>query len=121
MKAFASLTRIRTALASKSSRVAQIGSAASLALLSSMAHAQAAPTADLSGLTALMQSFVTFMTGPFGKAAVVISIIVAFVTWIFAPREGIFGPVLRVVVAGIAVMNAAIFVTGLGAAGTLTL
>jgi type IV secretory pathway VirB2 component (pilin) len=119
MKAFASLTRIRTAIASKSSRVAQVGSAVSLTLLSSMAHAN--PTADLSGLTGLLQSFVDFMTGPFGKAAVVISIIVAFVTWIFAPREGIFGPVLRVVVAGIAVMNAAIFVTGLGGATTLQL
>jgi type IV secretory pathway VirB2 component (pilin) len=58
------------------------------------------------------------MTGPFGKSVVVISIIAAFCTWVFAPKDGIFGPLLRVVVAGLAIMNAAFWVTQFG--GTVT-
>lgn len=77
------------------------------------AHA-ATTAADFSALTNFLQAFANFMTGPFGKAVVVISIIAAFCAWVFAPRDGIFGPVLRVVVAGIAIMNAAVWITQLG-------
>lgn len=77
--------------------------------------AQAATTAaDFSALTNFLQAFANFMTGPFGKAVVVISIVAAFCTWVFAPKDGIFGPVLRVVVAGIAIMNAAVWISQLG-------
>jgi type IV secretory pathway VirB2 component (pilin) len=81
------------------------------------AAANATPKLDFTGTTDLLTEFVKFIAGPFGKAAVIISIVAAFITWVFAPREGIFGPVLRVVVAGIAVMNAAIWVSSLGAGG----
>ncbi len=87
-------------------------------LIATVANAQAAPKLDFSGTTTLLTDFVKFIAGPFGKAAVIISIVAAFVTWVFAPKEGIFGPVLRVVVAGIAIMNAAIWVTSLGAGGS---
>lgn len=73
-----------------------------------------AGASDFDALTTFLQSFVDFMTGPFGKGVVVISIIAAFCTWVFAPKDGIFGQVLRVAVAGIAIMNATVFVTNLG-------
>jgi type IV secretory pathway VirB2 component (pilin) len=88
---------------------------------SSSAHATAATNGDFTGITKFLQKFVDFMTGPFGRAAVVISIIAAFTTWVFAPKDGIFGPVLRVVAAGIAIMNAAIWIGQLGGAGTAAL
>lgn len=78
-------------------------------------------TANFTAVQNFLQAFVNFMTGPFGKAAVVLSIIAAFVTWVFAPKDGIFGPVLRVVVAGIAIMNAALWITQLGGATQITL
>lgn len=78
-------------------------------------------TANFSMVTSFLQAFTDFMTGPFGKGVVVISIIAAFVTWVFAPRDGIFGPILRVVVAGIAILNAATWVLQLGGGGGLAL
>ncbi len=84
-------------------------------VLATAANAQGGGNLDFGRVNAILLQFQNFMTGPFGRAAVVISIVAAFVTWVFAPKEGIFGPVLRVVVAGIAVLNATIFVTGLGA------
>jgi type IV secretory pathway VirB2 component (pilin) len=98
-------------------RVIAATGALSLSLLSQSAHA----AADFKDLTAFLQVFLNFMTGPFGKAVVIISIIAAFCTWVFAPREGIFGPILRVVVAGIAIMNAGVFFLQLGAGAPVTL
>lgn len=89
-------------------------------VLSPAAHAQTT-TANFTALRNFLQAFADFMTGPFGKAVVVVSIIAAFCTWVFAPRDGIFGPVLRVVVAGIAIMNAAVWVGQLGGGGGITL
>jgi type IV secretory pathway VirB2 component (pilin) len=86
----------------------------SIALATSSAQANVAPTLKFDGLKGLLESLVTFIAGPFGKAAVIVSIVAAFITWVFAPREGIFGPVLRVVVAGVAVMNAGLWVAQLG-------
>lgn len=109
------LAGARLALRRAPRRAAACWLGLNLALVSNLAHAS--PTLDFSGTITLLEDFVKFIAGPFGKAAVIISIVAAFVTWVFAPREGIFGPVLRVVVAGIAVMNAAIWVTSLGAGG----
>jgi type IV secretory pathway VirB2 component (pilin) len=78
----------------------------SLALLSASAHAQAT-AANFDSLRTFLQAFANFMTGPFGK--------------VFAPKDGIFGPVLRVVVAGIAIMNAALWIAQFGGAGNITL
>lgn len=95
----------------------------SLALAASVLSppAHAATNADFTSLRDFLQAFADFMTGPFGKAVVVVSIIAAFCTWVFAPRDGIFGPVLRVVVAGIAIMNAAVWVGQLGGGGGIAL
>lgn len=64
----------------------------------------------LSGLFTRLDSFVKnfarFMTGPVGLAVMLTSIVVAFATWSFAPKNGIFGPVLRVMASGIAIINA---------------
>jgi len=87
--------------------------AVALALLANSAQA-ASTAADFTAITQFLQTFANFMTGPFGKAVVVISIIAAFCTWVFAPKDGIFGPVLRVVVAGIAIMNAAVWISQFG-------
>jgi len=87
--------------------------AVALALLAGSAQA-ATTAADFTAVTQFLQQFANFMTGPFGKAVVVISIIAAFCTWVFAPKDGIFGPVLRVVVAGIAIMNAAVWISQFG-------
>ena len=109
------LTQARKELKDSPRRTTELWVGLNLALMSGMANAT--PKLDFTGTTALLTEFVKFIAGPFGKAAVIISIVAAFVTWVFAPREGIFGPVLRVVVAGIAVMNAAIWVSSLGAGG----
>jgi type IV secretory pathway VirB2 component (pilin) len=52
-----------------------------------------------------LQNWVDFMTGPFGIAVVITSLIIAFGTWAMMPKEGIVAPVLRVVVSGIAILN----------------
>jgi type IV secretory pathway VirB2 component (pilin) len=116
IKALAQQTTQR--LRRHSSRAAQLWIGLNCSLIATVANAQAAPKLDFSGTTTLLTDFVKFIAGPFGKAAVIVSIVAAFVTWVFAPKEGIFGPVLRVVVAGIAIMNAAIWVTSLGAGGS---
>jgi type IV secretory pathway VirB2 component (pilin) len=59
---------------------------------------------------AWIQDFVNFIDGPFGLAVVVISVIIAFITWVWVPREGILGPLLRIVVAAIAILNVAVWV-----------
>ena len=97
--------------------VARVVAAVMAGVLSASAHAQA----NFTILTNFLQAFTNFMTGPFGKAVVVISIIAAFCTWVFAPKDGIFGPVLRVVVAGIAIMNAAVWINQLGGGGNVQL
>lgn len=100
--------------------VARAVAAVMAGVLSASAHAQTTG-ANFTSLTNFLQAFTNFMTGPFGKAVVVISIIAAFCTWVFAPKDGIFGPVLRVVVAGIAIMNAAVWINQLGGGGGVQL
>lgn len=96
------------ALFSASPRVqlARLVAAVATAALSASAHA----AADFSKLSDFLTKFQAFMEGPFGKAVVIISIIAAFCAWVFAPKDGIFGPILRVVVAGFAITNAAVWV-----------
>lgn len=59
---------------------------------------------------AWMQAFVDFIDGPYGLAAVVISIVVAFSIWMFVPREGIMAPIVRIAVSAIAIFNVAALV-----------
>ena len=105
-----SVKTVQTRVARRHRHIAAWSGAATLSLICGAARA-ADMTASFGAIDKILQGFVAFMTGPFGKAAVVISIVAAFVTWVFAPKEGIFGPVLRVVVAGVAILNAATFIT----------
>ena len=57
------------------------------------------------------QAFVNFMDGPAGLALVVVSIILAVAAWILSPREGVVGPLLRVVVGAIVILNVGTWVT----------
>ncbi|KKJ75225.1 hypothetical protein WH95_19595 [Kiloniella litopenaei] len=59
-----------------------------------------------------IQDWVNFMTGPFGLAVVVVSIIVAVVVFVFAPKQGPMGLVARAVVAGIVILNLTTVVGG---------
>lgn len=61
-------------------------------------------------LTTWFQSFVSFINGPFGTAVVVVSLIIAFTVWNFAPREGIVGPIMRIVVSAIVILNVATWI-----------
>jgi type IV secretory pathway VirB2 component (pilin) len=92
-----------------------------VALSASSAQAKGGGGADFQTFTAFLTALVEFMAGPFGKGVVIVSIIVAFVTWVFAPKEGIFGPILRVVVAGIAILNAGLFIGQFGTGGNVNL
>ena len=88
--------------------------AASLVSGVTAAHAGLSISAPTSGpfqkFGEWLQAFVNFIDGPFGLAVVAISIVIAFAVWVFAPKEGIVGPVLRIVVAGIAILNVAALV-----------
>jgi type IV secretory pathway VirB2 component (pilin) len=62
-------------------------------------------------IEAWLQSFVDFMDGPGGLAVVVVSIIAAVAAWMFAPRDGVMGPIFRVVVGAIVIINVGTWVT----------
>lgn len=53
------------------------------------------------------QNYVDFMSGPFGWAVVIVSAVVVLATWAAVPKEGIMGNALRVVVAGLGIVNVA--------------
>lgn len=57
------------------------------------------------------QNYIDFMDGPFAVGAVVVSIILAVLTWNFMPKEGIFGSVLRTVISALVVLNVGTWVT----------
>jgi len=54
-----------------------------------------------------IQAYIDFMDGPFGTAAVVLSIVIGFAVWIFAPKEGIMGVLVRAAIAGMVILNVA--------------
>lgn len=88
-----------------------------LATLAGSAHAGPILPAGGSGPFAFFNNFlqelVDFMSGPFGTAAVIVSIIVGFVSWIFLPKEGIMGVVMRVVVTAIVILNVGAWVVAM--------
>lgn len=85
--------------------------ASSMMLVSS--HVLAGPTLGTGGGTSFtlartwMQNFVDFISGPFGTAAVIISIVLAFIMWSYMPKDGIMGPLVRVAGSAIVVINVA--------------
>lgn len=92
-------------------RITSAGVSAALALAS--ADVFAGPTLGTGGGGSFtlarqwMQNFVDFISGPFGTAAVVISIILVFLAWAYMPKDGIMGPMVRVATGGIVVINVA--------------
>lgn len=56
-------------------------------------------------ITTLLQSWVNFMVGPYGKAVVAGSIIIGVTAWAVMPKEGILGYAIRGAVAGAVVFN----------------
>lgn len=92
-------------------------------LMSSLAYAQEEVdigTVDNEGFDLIVewfQSFVDFMAGPAGIAVVVTSLVVAVGTWVFAPREGLLGPVLRVAVGALVILNIGTWITTWGFGG----
>lgn len=93
------------------------------ALMSSLAYAQEEVdigTVDNEGFDLIVewfQSFVNFMAGPAGIAVVVVSLVVAVATWVFAPREGLLGPVMRVAVGALVILNIGTWITTWGFGG----
>ncbi len=60
------------------------------------------------------QSWLDFMQGPMGKLVVAVAAILAAIVWIFVPKEGIMGHLLRVVVAAFMIFNLAAVMGWLG-------
>lgn len=58
-------------------------------------------------ITDFMQKYVDFMTGPFAHAAIALTLIMGVILWVAMPKEGLFGVVFRVAVAGIVSLNIA--------------
>ena len=56
-------------------------------------------------LTQWMQDYVDFMDGPAALAIIVVSIIIAVCAWIWAPKSGAVGILVRVVIGGIVILN----------------
>lgn len=82
-------------------------------------YAQSGPNIGSGGGTGFsiikrwLQNWVDFMSGPFAIAAIITSVIIAYVAWAFLPKEGLIGPTVRVVVAGIVVLNVGVWVSTL--------
>jgi hypothetical protein len=58
-----------------------------------------------------MGQFLDFMQGQFGPWVVAIGILAAFAVWMWSPREGVMGPLMRVVLTGLVVMNVGLFMS----------
>lgn len=58
-----------------------------------------------------MSDFLNFMQGQFGPWVVALGIVVAFAVWMWAPRDGVMGPLMRVVLTGLVVMNVGLFMS----------
>lgn len=80
-----------------------------LTTMATAAHAgpalPAGGTGPFSLFTNFLQDLVDFMSGPFGTATAIISAIIGFATWTYAPKEGVMGVVIRVVVFSIVSLN----------------
>lgn len=64
------------------------------------------PMADLiANLESFLKNFAKFMAGPVAMAGILSAIVVIFGGWVLAPKVGILGPGIRVLVAGIALVN----------------
>lgn len=84
-----------------------------IAMLVSTGNAFAGPPLPSGGgdlfakAKAWFQFYVDFMTGPFGWAIVIVSAVIVLATWAIIPKDGFVGNALRVVVAGLGIVNIA--------------
>lgn len=96
----------------KSLRTRLFGGAAALVVM--LGDAIAGPSLPSGGgdlfqkARAWFQYYLDFMSGPFGYAVVALSAIVVLAVYAVAPKEGIMGNGLRVVVSGLGILNVAI-------------
>ena len=60
-------------------------------------------------ITKFLQDVVNFMTGPYGKAVVIISLCLAVSVWIFSPREGWIGFFGRAFAGGQLLLNVSLW------------
>lgn len=74
----------------------------------------AGSTGPFGWLVEKFQNWLDFMQGPMGKMVVAIAAILAAIVWIFMPKEGIMGHLLRVVVAAFMIFNLAAVMGWLG-------
>ena len=64
------------------------------------------PMAELMvGLEGFLKDFAKLMAGPVAMAGILAAIVVVFGGWVLAPKTSILGPGIRVMVAGIALVN----------------
>lgn len=68
-------------------------------------------------LTSLFQKWVTFATGPWAIAVIAVSIAIGIAVWVFVPREGFMGWVVRGLVGGLIMLNLATYMSDLGLSG----
>lgn len=68
-------------------------------------------------LTTLFQKWVTFATGPWAVAVIAISIAIGIAIWVFMPREGFMGWVVRGLIGGLIMLNLATYMSDLGFSG----
>lgn len=62
-------------------------------------------TGPFAKLGSWFQQYVDFIDGPFGKAVVIIALVIATAIWMFAPKEGMTSMALRIVVGGFVIFN----------------
>jgi hypothetical protein len=58
-----------------------------------------------------LQEILDFLSGPVAIFILAASLIAAVVLWMFAPKEGALGGIVRVLAAGIMLVNIGLFVT----------
>ncbi|MDR6293803.1 Na+/melibiose symporter-like transporter [Inquilinus ginsengisoli] len=68
-------------------------------------------------LTSLFQKWVTFATGPWAVAVIAVSIAIGIAVWVFVPREGFMGWVVRGLIGGLIMLNLATYMGDLGFSG----
>ena len=72
------------------------------------------PGGVIAKLGGIVGAYSTFMSGTAGKAIMVGSVILAVGAWVMTPREGVVGVLVRLVAAGVVIMNAVAIVDALG-------
>ena len=79
---------------------------ANMADIDALSTGTTGPMAELmGGLEGFLKDFAKLMAGPVAMAGILAAIVVVFGGWVLAPKTSILGPGIRVMVAGIALVN----------------